>query len=874
MAKSVKKSSTADRVTHYNLEFRDVEKAAKAFETHDAKNDALQYLALEALFDFGQQIRAEPDVLESFVREHELPWNKVTAKNPYNALVHLTFRESRQKSWLSQCSNVLAYAHDQKINEPLHQWLENGGISGRYEKAVEHFARGTTGKSGRSKAMRLQTARDRLTASPLTEALTGVDMAGAAPGFFRSLVYYDGTTTRLVHVRDTPDDAATETYLLDLVGPADIRAHPLAEKPLFRLYRAIDLIVGSCGAPGKNEERHILIWNDKQDDETATRLKLVSDGYTFTNAEMTLVKSIVELNGLGPLFLSYADAETFRKDFQFDDEWRFDVQGPDVHLASSAKSPIRLRLLPIDERKDDRKLRGGAKPTRRSKHFRLTVDQMQGLASIVQTTRKLFDKERKDDLTPYPKPKRFQLAADGNALRLATPELPHVWSTFLTLKKPGASFHPHRELAIADVDQLCQALAPFGDDVTGYFADSDVEDAALCIEHHFLDGDHFAYASPLVISVKMDRTLVCDDIALVPTPLEPGSPPTPPEKPIRAPRQSGSSVVAAKPLSTGLVASVSEPASRARDYKRIEANRQIKRARFPASPSSSGRAFGAFITSYLPDASEHRKSRKFDFEWQLEWWRRTTDIPVHVIASNWTDAEIAESKELSLLGHHGGKITRVGPRILIENRIDCLNQLYASDFDWGIIMDDDAALMQAENHNSSYRLFAEMAANGNAAYDGVDVFAPIYGRKVPFNSELNGPDNPYAANHVFKKNTDLKGSMIVVRNFAKEGRELLLPDASFRCHGEDTYLVLKAVSLGYSTTTCWNMVLEELSGESTFAAGDGDRTEKMREGHERLVSEFGHLGLQMKDGSHSLDKQDFERRCWGDKRKEITVEKP
>ncbi|MNL37622.1 hypothetical protein D3C87_1597790 [compost metagenome] len=189
-------------------------------------------------------------------------------------------------------------------------------------------------------------------------------------------------------------------------------------------------------------------------------------------------------------------------------------------------------------------------------------------------------------------------------------------------------------------------------------------------------------------------------------------------------------------------------------------------------------------------------------------------------------------------------------------------------------MDDDAVLMQAENHNSSYRLFAEMAKNGKGAYNGVDVFAPIYGRKAPFNGRLNGPGNPYASNHVFKKNTDLKGSMIVVRNFAKDERPLLLPDPSFRSHGEDTSLVLQAISLGYSTMTSWNMVLEELSGESTFADGDDDRTEKMRQGHELLVEKFGQLGLRMKTGTHALDKKEFETRCWGEKSKRIDVPKP
>lgn len=440
--------------------------------------------------------------------------------------------------------------------------------------------------------------------------------------------------------------------------------------------------------------------------------------------------------------------------------------------------------------------------------------------------------------------------------------------------KATATTLPQNELLLADAQAVWNSFLVYGEDIGGYIAHGEVQDAAFCIEHTFFNGDAVEYRSPLIIGGKMDPTQICEPFApaTIPTPPAPQTPP-PGSKGSTPSGNSGGSSQSGTTKTGSASASTAAPNHRARNFALIEKNRRAKTA-FPATPSSSGRAFGAFITSCLPDDAEHRADRKFDFEWQLEWWRRMTDIPVYVIASNWTDEEIAASKELGLLAEYGGGITRVGPRILIENRIDCLKQLYASDFDWGIIMDDDAVLMQAESHNSSYRLFAEMAAKGKDAYDGVDVFAPIYGRKVPFNKELNAPGNPYTNNHVFKKSTDLKGSMIVVRNFEKEGRKPLLPDPSFRTHGEDTYLVLQAVSLGYSSMTCWNMVLEELSGESTFANGDDDRTKKMRKGHELLVEKFGQLGLRMKAGSHSLDKKEFETACWGAKPKRIEVAKP
>lgn len=73
LTKSVKKSSNAVRVSYYKAEFQKVTVSTQTFEAHDANNDALQYAALQELFDFGQQIRTEPEILEEFVREHELP---------------------------------------------------------------------------------------------------------------------------------------------------------------------------------------------------------------------------------------------------------------------------------------------------------------------------------------------------------------------------------------------------------------------------------------------------------------------------------------------------------------------------------------------------------------------------------------------------------------------------------------------------------------------------------------------------------------------------------------------------------------------------------------------------------------------------------
>ncbi|OJY74995.1 hypothetical protein [Rhizobium sp. 60-20] len=856
MGKAVKKEPIVSALEQYENQFQTVIDAANAFENHDGQGQKLLYVALEQVFAFGENIRHDAPTFEKFLDDRDKTLNKVTKENPYNALVELAFSEDRSKSWRSEISNVLRLASEIKVTEPLHKWLEKGGgISGRYAEAVRHFARPATQNAQRLRSSRLDMIASELKQSRIVKkALPGVTLAD---GFHRSLLFSEGGQTFLVHVRDEDDQKTIDKYLLEVAGKRTPDDHPLAARTLYPLFRAIDLIVGTCKPSSSSQLQLITIWNDTINEAPVTKLRFLSDAYSFTNATITLACSLPELDGRGQIVLELSDAETFRQLFEHDYQWSISADDQGVSILDDAKSQTRLTLRPIADYLD-RKLRQGAKLGLRTRHFQATCTGMRASASNFEMAMALFKKANGAQLTADPTPKRLQWLSGG-----AMPEVGFTSAQgysglsypFLEFAAPAAAIDPQMELSLADIAAFWKIAAAYGEDLAGYIANSDVADAAFCIDHVFADGDRFEYVSPMVLGVSMARTQVCEDFAPAPFP-----PPSPlPPLGSKATRLSHASKRSSEP--------------RTRNYAMIDKNRRAKTS-FPAIPSASGHAFGAFITSYLPDNAEHRKSRKFDFEWQLEWWRRMTAIPIHVVASNWTDEEVTASKELGLLAEHGGGITRAGPRILIENRIDCLKLLYASDFDWGIIMDDDAVLMQTESHNSSYRLFAEMAANGKAAYDGVDVFAPIYGRKVPFRKELNAIGNPYANNHVFNKSTDLKGSMIVVRNFEKEGRNPLLPDPSFRTHGEDTYLVLQAVSLGYSTMTCWNMVLEELSGESTFANGDDDRTEKMREGHELLVEKFGQFGLRMKPGSHTLDKKKFETFCWGAKRKQIKVRKP
>lgn len=288
---------------------------------------------------------------------------------------------------------------------------------------------------------------------------------------------------------------------------------------------------------------------------------------------------------------------------------------------------------------------------------------------------------------------------------------------------------------------------------------------------------------------------------------------------------------------------------------------------------SEEKSFAAYIVCQLPDRPEWRQERLENFIQQIRWWLSFTSARIHLRLANWKDAELVGIQEIT---HSApARITFEGcdPQALILHRIECLQALYSSEFDWGIMMDDDAVLYDT-HHNSGSRLFGEMAANGRDAYAGVDVFFPINPAKHGFNKIWSGDPYLYERHHVFRMNLDLKGSLFIVRNFVKDGRPPILPDANFQSHGEDTLFATEAVRRNCTVFECWNMVLRELPAPSHFGSDPVLRLVSMEAGNEKIARMYSNVGLRMATGSHLLDREEFKRRCWGEKPKTIAVEKP
>lgn len=296
------------------------------------------------------------------------------------------------------------------------------------------------------------------------------------------------------------------------------------------------------------------------------------------------------------------------------------------------------------------------------------------------------------------------------------------------------------------------------------------------------------------------------------------------------------------------------------------------------------RHFGAYITSFRPQDEDKWRKRRDALARQLTAWMNNADVPLHLRLSGWSQIDIdafeADYKGLlEQVKESGGSYKAAPEALLIHNRIACLKAFYASDYDWGVMMDDDAVLYDKAQHNSAWSLFPEMAKNGLAAYAAVDIFFPNNPGKPGggFNAKYAKDPELYMRNHVFERNADLKGSMFIVRNFRKAKRHEVLPDPSYTIHGEDTLFATEAIKQGCTVMKCWNINLKELINErdSHFAK---DRVSKMIEAHKRIAEMYAGEGLRMKHPndpeSKTLERRDFYENCWKTKPKKWTCPKP
>jgi hypothetical protein len=277
-------------------------------------------------------------------------------------------------------------------------------------------------------------------------------------------------------------------------------------------------------------------------------------------------------------------------------------------------------------------------------------------------------------------------------------------------------------------------------------------------------------------------------------------------------------------------------------------------------------SFAAYITSFLTKENPTlRKAKSACVKKQINWWLENTDIPIFVTSMNYENDDYVEPHP---------RLVYIDTPPLKTNpaRMKAFERFYQSNYDFGIFMDDDAILYD-KHHNSGSKLFSEMDKQIDA-YNQVDVFFPINPMQMGFTPIWTKSNGMHDTNHVFVRDLYLKGSLFVVRNFPKFGKTPIYPDPSYHWQ-DDAKFATECVANGYTVMRCENIVLNELDSKaSNFASNPSDRIEPMREANTRLAKEYEHLGLKMKQESHSLDRSDFYKNAWKFQFTKVIVPKP
>jgi len=259
--------------------------------------------------------------------------------------------------------------------------------------------------------------------------------------------------------------------------------------------------------------------------------------------------------------------------------------------------------------------------------------------------------------------------------------------------------------------------------------------------------------------------------------------------------------------------------------------------------------FRAYINSYLPPDPISRALRLEKHREQLEWWLARTTMPITVLAGDYRPVEVTLNPRITYLHQ---PMQPSGKAWVVRQEA-----FYASEHEWGVMLDDDAILYDA---GSSSDIFEEMAGS-LWRYRVMGAWYPQWPVKSGFNAQV-AKDPRYKDHLIFRRGMDMKGSMWVCRNFRLSGEREVFPDPTFTW-GEDVGMALALVAAGYGVFSTFNALLKELPhGASHFSDDPSARKPYMAAANIRLAAQYQHLGLRMKPGSHLLDRTEFFRQCW------------
>lgn len=243
------------------------------------------------------------------------------------------------------------------------------------------------------------------------------------------------------------------------------------------------------------------------------------------------------------------------------------------------------------------------------------------------------------------------------------------------------------------------------------------------------------------------------------------------------------------------------------------------------------------IISYLSDNPTLREKRKKVHSAQLDWiWENISDPHIIVCAQNYNQEDFDSRVEKYIIKDP------IGP---CRARNVILKELYASDEDYFMMMDDDSFLYPYYDPKS---FFQELS---NEEFRKLDVIGCMIPEQVPF-KKPNYLEPELLTHYIFHRKPIRQLQVLIMNNLRKRyGEEIYFDENMDPKKGtgqEDEDFLIQLIAKGYSVTNCITLIQKSPAYESsTLFETRKERIEIFKNNAKALVDKWKDYGLVLKD---------------------------
>ncbi len=534
------KGELASLQTEFDAIVSATEMAVKA---EDGARKAL-YKSLEQLFEFGVKLFADMELTKAFVQENGEPWNKRAKDKPFLPLVKIVFKNTTAgEASRSKYTTVLQHASKTKTaGQSFGDWVDGveGKLEGRYQEAQgQPLGDRSQSYNEEVKQARIADGERKVAKERISQA---VDLSSSEPldtsyGYATALVRVIAAG-KIEVVRILESGRESVIPVMHDIGdrPPALR-EPLRTKPLFRLFRAIELANEIGDRSGQRHGSILLIRNTIERDKWVCEVMVAATMYDFTWAKVRIIGHDMPFPAGTTFALSRDDASMFAKCFSNAGDYSLDVTtnstdpSAPVIITHSKNAPHSIPIQPYTPTAFP-DLRVGTWPDRIIQPVafgRPTADAIEGWDHEANAYWKAVGGEETIDRKARSIAAIFVESTKGaECLRMSLPGVVNIAAN-LCVVSPGFTIPQKRFVRTSLLGRLSEMVKAYGLTLDGGIADGPQPDnqptARLALSETFEDGDELRVLMPFVVSIKGDYAKCCVRLEEAYPAVSPSSPP-------------------------------------------------------------------------------------------------------------------------------------------------------------------------------------------------------------------------------------------------------------------------------------------------------------------------------------------------------------